>query len=55
MWRAMVLCFAAAVEKVLLGSGCKNNIFYIMRRDISSEVAAMRLLWLELQVITHVR
>lgn len=33
-----LLC--GAVEKATLGSGSKNNIFYIMLRDINSEVAA---------------
>ena len=33
-----LLC--GAVEKATLGSGSKTNIFYIMLRDINSEVAS---------------
>ena len=31
---------AGALDKSVLGSGSKNNIFYVLYRDYGSEVAA---------------
>ena len=38
------LLLSGAVEKSVLGSGSKNNIFYILLRDVTSDIAA-RCMW----------